>query len=69
MKIQIKIKKETKNYVYFYLYIEGSQTCMTLQHKDFAELCGLLSKGQIGLPLDKIVLEGCMLEWADETIS
>lgn len=57
MYVKIVTKEETKKYTTFYLYINGSQAVMTLKHKAFAELCGLLSKGQWGLPLDEIEIE------------
>ena len=62
LNLKIHVAKESKKWTTFYLYINSSQTKMTLKHSDFAGFCGLLTKGQVGLPLDKISIEGCLYE-------
>jgi hypothetical protein len=54
LKLRVRIKKETKKYVTFYLYVNNSQSIMTLNHANFAEYCGLLSRGSVGVPKEKV---------------
>ena len=56
LKIHVKTKSQTKKHITFYQYINGSQSLMTLKHSDFAEYCGLLSDGHVGVPKDKVAL-------------
>ena len=73
LKIQIVVKSETEKNITFYLYVSSKyhtlpgQTLMTLPHDEFHALCSLLTKGQIGMPLENVTFaKGCALRWADD---
>lgn len=55
MKICLKKKYETKECITFWLYVNNSQSIMTLDRQAFAEFCSLLSKGKVGMPLKDVI--------------